>query len=490
MRIEFQSASFWMHSCNCSKGCRLGCDREADDKCRSFRVQVVVTDNFAAMFADNTIANTQAQTRPLADVLGGKERIKNTFGIVDAHAVIAKRNLDERAGAGAPDLNASGASALADSVVSSVEDVEKHLLELVGISDASGKGFVEMFDHLNAVTDEVVRAQVHGALQDGVELNELALWWHLAGKAEQILYDLLGALRLLQNHTQIATRAFGELGIFHQEVGESEDGGEGIVDFVGDAGDQLSDGSHFLGVHELGAQYGRVGDVGHDYDDVADPAVFSTDGTEIDRELAAGAVAANQGQIEVIDLLATGHGCQRFAECGAARRGTQLGKRMPQNLALLKAETAPAPIGITDHAFGVGDQNQALVMTEDFAGEITLFLQLGLRLAEAGNIEDEAAVLQDGAARIAHRETVDQDVDGRSILAPQEFFLIVQSALACEQFRQFFPPPQRKIDLGGNVELNNLFPAAIAEDANQRVVDFHEAALGRRKENSFLNVVE
>ena len=101
--------------------------------------------------------------------------------------------------------------------------------------------------------------------------NSLALRRHLAGKAEQVLHDLLGALRFLQNHPQIAARAFRELGVFHQEVGESEDGGEGIVDFVGDAGDQLSDGSHFFGVHELGAKHGGVGHVGHDHDDAADP---------------------------------------------------------------------------------------------------------------------------------------------------------------------------------------------------------------------------
>ena len=113
---------------------------------------------------------------------------------------------------------------------------------------------------------------MHGALQDGIELNGLALRRHLAGKAEQVLHDLLGALRFLQNHAQIAARAFGDLGIFHQQVGESEDGGERIVDFVGDAGDQLSDGRHFFGVHQLGAQHRRIRDVGHDHDDAAHPA--------------------------------------------------------------------------------------------------------------------------------------------------------------------------------------------------------------------------
>ena len=87
-----------MHSCSCSKGCRFGCHREADDKGRAFGVQVVVTHNFAAMFTDDAIANAQAQTCTLANVFGGKERIEDAFGIGDADAVIAKRNLDECAG--------------------------------------------------------------------------------------------------------------------------------------------------------------------------------------------------------------------------------------------------------------------------------------------------------------------------------------------------------------------------------------------------------
>src|SRR5208337_1455362 len=120
----------------------------------SFRVQVVVTNNFAAMFADNAIANTQAQSSTLADVFGGKERIKNTFGIGDADAVIAKRNLNECAGAGAHDLNAGGPRAFADRIVSIVQDVEKYLLELVRVSDDGGQGIVKALDNLNAVADE------------------------------------------------------------------------------------------------------------------------------------------------------------------------------------------------------------------------------------------------------------------------------------------------------------------------------------------------
>src|SRR5208282_2291376 len=163
---------------------------------------------------------------------------------------------------------------------------------------------------------------------------------------------------------------------------------------------------------------------------------------------------------------------------------------MSEDLVLLKTETAPAPVGITDHAFGISDQNQTLGMAENLAGEITLFLQLGLRLVEAGDIEHEAAVLQSVAGRIAHRKTIHEYVHGRSILAPQHFFVIAHFAAAFEHIREFLPALRRKIDLGGNIELKHFVAAAVTEDADQRIVHFDEAALGRGNVDSLLYVVE
>src|ERR1700676_2862558 len=116
-------------------------------------------------------------------------------------------------------------------------------------------------------------------------------------------------------------------------------------------------------------------------------------------------------------------------------------------------------------------------MTEDFAGEITLFLQLGLRLVESGDIEHQAAVLQDVAGGIAHCKTVHEYVDGRSILAPQNFFVIAHFAPTLEMLRQILPPLRRKIDLRRNVQLKDFVAGAVAKNANQRVVNFDEAAL-------------
>ena len=74
---------------------RLGRYREPNHERRSFRVRVVVTDNFSAMFADNAVANTESKTSSLADILGGEEWIEDAIGIGDSGTVIAKRNFDE-----------------------------------------------------------------------------------------------------------------------------------------------------------------------------------------------------------------------------------------------------------------------------------------------------------------------------------------------------------------------------------------------------------
>src|SRR3981081_183917 len=117
-------------------------------------------------------------------------------------------------------------------------------------------------------------------------------------------------------------------------------------------------------------------------------------------------------------------------------------------------------------------------MTENLAGEITFFLELGLRLVEAGDIEHEAAMLQDFAGGISHRKTVHEYVDRRSILAPQDFFVIAHFASAFKNFREFVPPLRSKITLRRNVQREDFVAGAIAKDPNQRVVHFDKAALG------------
>ena len=156
-------------------------------------------------------------------------------------------------------------------------------------------------------------------------------------------------------------------------------------------------------------------------------------------------------------------------------------ERMAHDLALLESQAAPAAIGITDNAFCVGDQDQALRMAQDLAGKVALFLQLRLRLPQSGDIEHQTAVLHHAPAGIAHRITIHVHIDGGTILAAQHFFMVVHFAGLPKLFRQFLPPLRRKIKRGRDVQLKNFLAAVVAQNADQRIVDFDEPALAASK---------
>ena len=73
--------SFGLHSCHCAERCGVGRHRQAHSKRGAFRIRIVVANNFAAMFADDAIANAEAEAGALADIFGGKEGIEDAFGI-------------------------------------------------------------------------------------------------------------------------------------------------------------------------------------------------------------------------------------------------------------------------------------------------------------------------------------------------------------------------------------------------------------------------
>ena len=80
---------------------------------------------------------------------------------------------------------------------------------------------LKAFGHCYSAALQVVRTQLDCPLQDCVQLDRFALRRHLAGEAQQILHNLLGPLRLLQNYTQIFACALRDLGIFQQQVCKS-----------------------------------------------------------------------------------------------------------------------------------------------------------------------------------------------------------------------------------------------------------------------------
>src|SRR6202035_3292373 len=147
-----------------------------DGEGRTLAIRIVPAKNFPTMFFHDSIADTQAQARALADLLGGEERIKNAVRLTDSRTVVPESYFDVVILAGGCDLNARSLSLFPHRVISVVQNVQEYLLQL-------------------------------------------------AREAEQVLYDLLGALRLLQNHPQVFPGALRHLSIFHKQVCEAQNRG-------------------------------------------------------------------------------------------------------------------------------------------------------------------------------------------------------------------------------------------------------------------------
>src|ERR1700722_15597953 len=91
----FRVPSFWLHSCGRSEGSCVSHDGKPDRKGGSFRFRIVIAKNFSAMFADDTVADAQAQARTFANVFRGEKRIKDDRGVGNARAIIAERYFHE-----------------------------------------------------------------------------------------------------------------------------------------------------------------------------------------------------------------------------------------------------------------------------------------------------------------------------------------------------------------------------------------------------------
>ena len=151
--------------------------------------------NLASVLFHDSIADAQTEAGSLSHLFGGEEGIENFIGMGNPVTVVAERNFDGISGLRAHDLDAGWAANFVHGIVSVVQDIEKNLLQLMRVADDLGQSLIEVLDDIDAVTVEIVRTQLNGAPQNKIQLHRIALRWHLAREAEQVLHDLLGTLR-------------------------------------------------------------------------------------------------------------------------------------------------------------------------------------------------------------------------------------------------------------------------------------------------------
>ena len=93
--------------------------------------------------------------------------------------------------------------------------------------------------HFDVVDLEVVVAQRQSLVEHLANIDLLFLRLALAGEGQQVLHHAVSALRLLEEFAYEVGGAFSQAFTFEQ-LGVAENGGQRIVEFVGDTGDQLS----------------------------------------------------------------------------------------------------------------------------------------------------------------------------------------------------------------------------------------------------------
>ncbi len=112
--------------------------------------RVVARENFALVRANDSVADTQSETRSLAYFLGGKERIENTIEIGDSRSIVAKCTIST-----CPlpdDVTISippGVGGFLDGIVGIIQNVQEHLLQLVTVGDHERQVLVIALDQFD-----------------------------------------------------------------------------------------------------------------------------------------------------------------------------------------------------------------------------------------------------------------------------------------------------------------------------------------------------
>src|SRR5882757_1758857 len=200
------------------------------------------------MGAHDAVANAQAESSAFAGLLGGVKRIEDALRIGDPGAVIRNGHFNGIAAQPRADTDAPAVPGLLHRVISVIENVQENLLQLLRIAERGRQILIELLHDFYSMTGEIVTAELDGLPQHVIDLYQLALYRTLPREAQQILHDVLGALRFLQDDLQIFARVFGDLRVLEKEIGEAKNRRQRVIDLVSHARKQAADGCQFFRV--------------------------------------------------------------------------------------------------------------------------------------------------------------------------------------------------------------------------------------------------
>ena len=149
---------------------------------------------------------------------------------------------------------------LIERVQSVIDDLHANLEQLVGIPADQQQLLRELGAHVDVEGLPLRLRKPNGGAQQSVQIDRAHGGRILLGKTEQTGYKRLGATCILADSDRQFILFRREWFAKQQQVGISEHGGDGIVQFVRGSAYQLSDRGEFFRLHDLCLQAFQVGE--------------------------------------------------------------------------------------------------------------------------------------------------------------------------------------------------------------------------------------
>src|SRR5208282_530162 len=210
----------------------------------------VMRRNITAVLLHNSVADAEAKPGALANILGGIKRIENSLGVLDSGPVIGKLRGHKAVVARNANPQLPRATRFQNGVYCVVDDVQKDLLDLMGVGDHHGGLWSQLFFHGNVIDLEIVVAQGQRFFQHLPDIHLGTLGFALTREGKEILHHAVGSLRLFEHLANVVLRAVVQAFTF-QQLRVPENRGQRIVQFVSDACDQLAYRGHLLALQKL-----------------------------------------------------------------------------------------------------------------------------------------------------------------------------------------------------------------------------------------------
>ena len=367
----------------------------------------------------------------------------------------------------------------------------ENLDELVGVADDEGEAGDGLKFDFDVVAAQGVFVELERALDDHVHIEGFFLGRGGARKFQKILDDAGGAAGLAMGHFQLAARVFVNALAIAEEFAGAENGGEGIVEFVGDAGEHLAHGGELFGLNELAFEALDLSDVAAGNDRAFDNALCVEERAEIAFEAAPFALLVADANFDGAKFQFAGDKIVEKRDHGRAIVGVRafaegetddLGGFVAEDVFEAGADEGVAPLGIDD-------EDKVGEAVHQTASEFLLLVELLFHGAAFGEIHERALIADDAAGGVANGGSGVEAIDGLAVFAAERDFAAVGAGFAIDlagervalhvvdkNFRDFFG--------------EQLFLGAIAEHIDERGIHFEDFVFRSDDVNAFLEIFE